>query len=94
MPGFVGFYQNLLGFVRFCKNSLARICEDFEQLKKKIQKIRSQKISQDLRGFGATQKNDIKNQVSIKIIGFVGFTKFISQDLRGFRATLFSFARL
>ena len=35
-----------------------------------------------------------KNQVSIKIIGFVGFTKFISQDLRGFRATLFSFARL
>ena len=40
------------------------------------------------------KKNDIKNQVSIKIIGFVGFTKFISQDLRGFRATLFSFARL
>ena len=52
------------------------------------------KFSQDLRGFGATQKNDIKNQVSKKIVGFVRFTKFISQDLRGFGATRFSLARL
>ena len=58
--GFVGFYKNLLGFVRFCKICQPGFARISSNPKKRYKKIRRQKISQDLRGFGSTKKKNKK----------------------------------